>query len=79
VALGWLLGHARAELVVRLESPATPSQLVATSGHSLGAVGDHLRVLREAGLVSRARRGRSVVYRRTPIGDAVAAGAASAG
>ena len=78
-ALGRLLGHARADLLVRLESPATTSQLVATSGHSLGAVGDHLRVLREAGLISRARRGRSVVYRRTPIGDAVAAGAASSG
>jgi hypothetical protein len=74
-ALGRLLGPSRADLLLRLESPASTTQLVRTSGHTLGAVGDHLRVLREAGLVSRARRGRSVVYRRTAIGDAVVAGA----
>ncbi len=76
-ALGRLLGPSRADLLLLLENPASTTQLVRTSGHSLGAVGDHLRVLREAGLVSRARRGRSVVYRRTPIGDAVVAGAES--
>ena len=45
--------------------PASTTQLVRTSGHTLGAVGDHLRVLRDAGLVTRARHGRSVVYRRS--------------
>lgn len=74
-ALGRLLGPARADLLLRLATPASTTQLVRSTGYALGAVGDHLRVLREAGLVTRARAGRSVVYRRTPIGDAVAAGA----
>ena len=72
-ALGRLLGAARADLLLRLDEPATTTQLVRTSGQSLGAVGDHLKVLREAGFVERGRAGRSVVYRRTAVGDAVVA------
>src|SRR5579875_2778318 len=75
-ALARLLGSTRAELLLRLDIPASTTQLVRTTGYALGAVGDHLRVLRDAGLVAGARTGRSVVYRRTPIGDAVVAGAA---
>lgn len=73
-ALARLLGSTRAELLLRLDTPASTTQLVRTTGYALGAVGDHLRVLREAGLVARARAGPSVVYRRTPIGDALVAG-----
>lgn len=40
---------------------------------AVGAVGDHLPVLRRAGLVRSARAGRSVLYRRTPLGAALAA------
>jgi DNA-binding transcriptional ArsR family regulator len=72
-ALERLLGPARAAILTALEEPASTTQLVATLGQSLGATGDHLAVLREAGLISRARSGRSVLYRRTPAGDVLVA------
>lgn len=74
-ALARLLGAARADLLLRLESPASTTHLVHATGFSLGAVGDHLKVLRDAGFVDRGRAGRSVIYHRTPVGDAVVAGA----
>jgi DNA-binding transcriptional ArsR family regulator len=72
-ALDRLIGPARAAILLALQDPASTSQLAATLGQSLGGVGDHLAVLREAGLITRARAGRSVLYRRTAVGDAVAA------
>jgi DNA-binding transcriptional ArsR family regulator len=78
-ALDRLLGPSRAAVLIALEEPASTTQLVATLGQSLGGIGDHLAVLREAGLISRARSGRSVLYRRTPVGDALAAADGGAG
>ena len=66
-----LIGGARAAVLRALAAPATTSQLVAQLGMSLGSVGGHLAVLRAAGLVSRARSGRSVNYVATPLGDAL--------
>ncbi|MGP3985525.1 ArsR/SmtB family transcription factor [Streptomyces sp. 3N207] len=68
-ALGALLGHARATVLVLLDSPKSTSQLVALTGQGLGSVGRHLRVLRDARLIQRRRAGRSVLYYRTAAGD----------
>lgn len=66
-----LIGRSRAILLRALDHPASTSQLVTTLVMSLGAVGDHLAVLRDTGLVTGTRTGRSVLYRRTPLGDAL--------
>ncbi len=70
-ALDRLLGRSRARVLRALENPASTTQLVGALGMSLGSVGDHLAVLRDAGLVTRVRTGHSVLYRRTALGDAL--------
>lgn len=75
-ALAALVGRSRALLLLELATPASTTQLAHSLDLAPGAVGDHLTVLRRAGLLDRARTGRSVLYRRTPLGDALAAGAA---
>lgn len=68
-ALGKLIGAGRATILFDLERPATTSELAVELGQSLGTVGSHLAVLRNAGLVAGTRVGRRVVYRRTESGD----------
>ncbi|MEW2164020.1 winged helix-turn-helix domain-containing protein [Streptomyces sp. NPDC007084] len=68
-SLGALLGGARAQVLVLLDSPLSTSQLVAVTGQALGSVGRHLRVLLDARLVRRGRAGRSVLYSRTAAGE----------
>ncbi|WP_416971529.1 transcriptional regulator [Streptomyces sp. 4F14] len=70
-ALEALLGTGRARVLVLLEYPLSTTQLVAVTGQGLGSVGRHLRVLWDAGLVERRRVGRSVLYVRTGLGDAL--------
>jgi Helix-turn-helix domain/Family of unknown function (DUF5937) len=72
-ALAALVGRARARLLESLAEPASTTQLARALDLAPGAVGDHLAVLLRAGLLDRARSGRSVLYRRTPLGDALAA------
>ncbi|SDL28902.1 ArsR/SmtB family transcription factor [Nonomuraea jiangxiensis] len=71
-ALSRLVGPRRADVLRALDVPATTTQLVAQLGLSLGAVGGHLAVLRDAGLVTRTRAGRAVRYEHTPLGAALA-------
>jgi DNA-binding transcriptional ArsR family regulator len=66
-----LIGRSRATILRALDAPASTTNLVESLGMSLGAVGDHLAVLRAARLVRRVRSGRSVLYRRTDLGDAL--------
>jgi DNA-binding transcriptional ArsR family regulator len=70
-ALVRLLGASRAAVLAALDQPTSTTQLVGSLHQTLGGVGDHLAALRGAGLVTRQRTGRSVLYRRTAVGDAV--------
>jgi DNA-binding transcriptional ArsR family regulator len=72
-SLARLIGPNRARVLRLLEEPRSTSQLAALTGLPLGAVGNHLRVLLEAGAVLRRRAGRTVLYWRTSLGDALAA------
>jgi DNA-binding transcriptional ArsR family regulator len=71
-ALGVLIGQSRARVLRSLAEPASTTQLARALGIATGAAGDHLAVLLRSGLVDRARAGRSVLYRRTALGDALA-------
>ncbi len=68
-----LLGANRAALLRLLGQPLGTTHLAAASGLPVGAVGNHLRVLLDAGVVARRRSGREVLYWRTALGDALTA------
>jgi DNA-binding transcriptional ArsR family regulator len=71
--LNRLLGTNRATLLRLLEQPAGTTHLATRTGLPIGAVGNHLRVLLDAGVVARRRSGRHVLYWRTALGDALTA------
>jgi DNA-binding transcriptional ArsR family regulator len=62
--LAALVGRTRARLAT-LGLPRTTSQLAVQIGLSPAAVSQHLKVLKETGLVTARRRGRMVLYQRT--------------
>ena len=68
-ALSALLGAPRARLLALLGEPLATVELARRLRVTPSAVSQHLRVLHAAGLVTRARDGRQVLYRRSPLGD----------
>ena len=66
-------------MLVALDEPRSTTGLVESLGLPLGSVGNHLRVLLDAGLVLRRRAGREVLYWRTALGDSLVATAGTTG
>ncbi|MCC8244128.1 ArsR/SmtB family transcription factor [Saccharothrix luteola] len=73
-ALARLVGHTRARLLCELERPSTVTELATRLGVTVGAVSQHLGVLRAAGLAVSRREGREVVSLRTGLGLALVQG-----
>ncbi|WP_225918428.1 ArsR/SmtB family transcription factor [Actinocatenispora comari] len=71
-ALARLIGAPRARLLALLRHPASTTELAYRLGVTAAAVSQQLSVLHAAGLVARARSGRSVLYTRTTLGDRLA-------
>ncbi len=63
--LATLVGRTRATLLATLGLPRTTTQLAVQLGLSPAAVSQHLKVLKDTGLVTARRRGRMVLYQRT--------------
>ncbi|MFH8369480.1 helix-turn-helix domain-containing protein [Streptomyces sp. NPDC018031] len=68
-ALVSLLGKSRARLLGLLEEPLPTVEIARRLKVTPSAVSQHLRVLHATGLLTRARDGRRVLYRRSPLGD----------
>lgn len=64
-ALARLLGTTRAGLLTLCIAPTSTSELARLTHATLGATSHHLKVLTNAGLLTRSRSGHSVLYRRT--------------
>ncbi|MBG6068394.1 ArsR/SmtB family transcription factor [Micromonospora ureilytica] len=74
--LAGLLGTTRAGLLSHLDTPASSTELAARLGVTPTAVNQHLRALRAGGLLVGTRHGRSVLYRRSDLGDMLVTSAA---
>lgn len=72
-ALVKLVGRTRADSLARLDLPMTTTQLAVSLAIAAPTMSAHLQILHRTGLVARVRRGRSVFYSRTRLGDDLAA------
>ncbi|PYC80560.1 transcriptional regulator [Streptomyces tateyamensis] len=70
-AVAAVLGRSRTMLLAELDTPASTTELAQRCGLSAPGASHHLTALRDAGLVSAHRAGRSVLYARTTIADAL--------
>jgi DNA-binding transcriptional ArsR family regulator len=70
-ALGRLLGRTRALILTALDQPLSTTALAAATELSPAGVSRHLLALRDAGLLTTARHGHEVRYRRTELGSAL--------
>lgn len=73
-AVARLLGRTRALVLAALDRPLSTTALAAALELSTAGASRHLLALRDAGLVSAARRGHEVRYGRTALGAAVLRG-----
>jgi DNA-binding transcriptional ArsR family regulator len=72
-ALAAVLGRSRTLLLAELETPASTTELSRRTGLSPAGVSQCLTALRDAGLVSAHRAGRSVLYARTAAAESLLA------
>ncbi|MEU9016772.1 helix-turn-helix domain-containing protein [Actinomadura sp. NPDC048394] len=68
-ALVALLGAPRARLLGMLGEPLPTVEIARRLSVTPSAVSQHLKILHAAGLLARARDGRHMLYRRSPLGD----------
>jgi hypothetical protein len=71
-AVASLIGAPRAQLLDMLAEPLPTIELARRLKVTPSAVSQHLKVLHDTGLLTRARDGRQVLYRRTRLGDQLA-------
>lgn len=72
--LARLLGKGRAAVLTALAEPSTTTALAQRLRLAPSSVSAHLSALRDAGLLTSQRCGHQVLYERTPLGIALAAG-----
>lgn len=72
-ALDELLGRTRSQLLTMLDQPTSTTELARLLDVTPGAVSRHLTALHGARLLNRVRSSRSVLYFRSPLGDALLA------
>jgi DNA-binding transcriptional ArsR family regulator len=75
-AIAAVVGRARAVLLTELASPASTTDLARRTGISAAGVSQHLTALRDAGMISAHRAGRSVLYARTAVSELLLTAAA---
>jgi DNA-binding transcriptional ArsR family regulator len=70
-ALATVLGRSRTLLLSELDTPASTTELARRTGLSAAGVSQYLTALRDAGLVTAHRAGRSVLYARTGVAESL--------